>query len=856
MAVIASTGKVLAMHVDLVESGTTSAFAVAEFFRKYVASRPGVAKSELLAWMTELLDWHGVPNEQASFFAQNILSALIALGDVGLGTAFGQAFVVPLSERHIILPDGRIVCLGGSADRQSSPLLPGGIVRCIQPLSNSGGSGLLDEIGPPDFMGVRSLEGQTYRYSDLAAARLGSGSLPHELQSWASFAVGRPTIAPQGQLRPDDGLPSQFRRAILLCGAFDISGQSYEIGQEAADLLNDWLGIPHRIASYDPSATSDDPDQKAVILAKPDARIVVEAGPGSGKTHVACERIAHLIREGVAPPRIWLLSFTKVAVEEIRRRVADVLSDPSAASSINVATFDSFAGRLNASFLGAKEDFDNSFDKNIRRSIALLKSEDMALSDFVGTLEHVVIDEVQDLVGNRCEMVDIFLRKLPTSCGVTILGDFAQAIYGWQDKYRGERTQSLSDKLLVQGSVAYSGVRLGTDHRTRNPTLAQLFKFAREVLRDEALEPTERYDQVRSLIEAAATARVSGPQDPRFQAGGRPLVLFRGRKALLATGHTLATQGRPLRIKLSNRTTAIEPWIGAVLAGVDGNSKIKRPDVAVLWQDIAPQNTDLTEGDIWRELAAIAGSQNATLGVADICKRLERDVPIHFLRHHAGTQGPLLSTIHGAKGQEADRVLLMLPGRPDSEESRQIDWNEEARILYVGATRARNALFLGSRRSGYMQHAQSTRLWRGRRADFSAEIGLPGDVVLVHPEMATRPDAVYLRNIAKRLLELGDMPTPAVALRNPDSGSYQIFAGPGDSDQTVALGELSRDMISDLASIAGCTEGQLPHILQGFSIMGGTTVVWRCESDGQKRFGIGVLPILTGFGQVLIGGNA
>jgi superfamily I DNA/RNA helicase len=68
----------------------------------------------------------------------------------------------------------------------------------------------------------------------------------------------------------------------------------------------------------------------------PTARVLVDAGPGTGKTHVACTRVAALIADGVPAARIWLISFTRTAVVEIRNRIASALSDPGEAAAVRV----------------------------------------------------------------------------------------------------------------------------------------------------------------------------------------------------------------------------------------------------------------------------------------------------------------------------------------------------------------------------------------------------------------------------------------------------------------------------------------------------------------------------------------
>jgi hypothetical protein len=94
------------------------------------------------------------------------------------------------------------------------------------------------------------------------------------------------------------------------------------------------------------------PEQLEVIDAERSARQLVQAGPGTGKTAVACARVANLIeKQNVLPHEIFLISFTNAAIHELRNRIKSYLSDPDLASGLRITTIDSFAASLQSGFV-------------------------------------------------------------------------------------------------------------------------------------------------------------------------------------------------------------------------------------------------------------------------------------------------------------------------------------------------------------------------------------------------------------------------------------------------------------------------------------------------------------------------
>jgi DNA helicase-2/ATP-dependent DNA helicase PcrA len=73
--------------------------------------------------------------------------------------------------------------------------------------------------------------------------------------------------------------------------------------------------------------------------------LLVLAGAGSGKTRVLTARIGHLITQGGVPPyRIFAVTFTNRAAQEMRRRVAEIMgADPA---GLWIGTFHALSARM------------------------------------------------------------------------------------------------------------------------------------------------------------------------------------------------------------------------------------------------------------------------------------------------------------------------------------------------------------------------------------------------------------------------------------------------------------------------------------------------------------------------------
>ena len=170
------------------------------------------------------------------------------------------------------------------------------------------------------------------------------------------------------------------------------------------------------------------PEQETIASAPPSGRLLVTAGAGTGKTHVLIERLHRLSEEhGLnLADDVLVVSFSRAAVGEIRRRMR-AHGGPAAYGT--VATFDSFASRLLVKHSRNPALAGMDFDARIEAARSLIETSDDAREE-IRRLRHVIVDEVQDLVGVRRELVQTILEY--AQAGFTLFGDPAQGIYNFQ----------------------------------------------------------------------------------------------------------------------------------------------------------------------------------------------------------------------------------------------------------------------------------------------------------------------------------------------------------------------------------------------------------------------------------------
>ena len=471
-----------------------------------------------------------------------------------------------------------------------------------------------------------------------------------------------------------------------------------------------------------------DEDQLAVIRTAHDERLLVEAGPGTGKTAVACARIAHLVgNEGIAEPNIWMISFTRTAVAEIRSRLQDHVGE--AAFSIKVATIDSHAWAMHS---GHDPDarLTGTYEENIDRVIELIRSND-AVQDELEHVEHLVVDEAQDLVGNRAQLVEALIGQLSSGCGITVFADSAQAIYGFSEDDSGQdaaRSASLVNRLATP-QRGFKKRLLNTVHRTSSPGLKRIFGDVRASILAGSEAPEGLFAQTReSINEHADQSDLTSKQLELDAVPANALVLFRSRaEALLHSQFCKRSHG----LRLSGFGLHLPAWL-AICLGDCTDPAISEDVFHSLWAARVEPATvpDYGPTVAWKRLLRTGGSRDGSVNLRRLRTRLSRsNPPIDLCKLDFGLPGPIIGTIHASKGREADNVTMLIP-RQKAFDDPTLE-AEETRILFVGATRAREELRVGKGGAYSGSNLGGGRAFRTLakgKAVAMVEIGRPGDL--------------------------------------------------------------------------------------------------------------------------------
>ena len=604
---------------------------------------------------------------------------------------------------------------------------------------------------------------------------------------------------------------------------------------------------PSRSKVTSPDKVEWDESQRKVINASPSQRLLVGAGPGTGKTAVACARVAQLINQrDLEPSRIWLISFTRTAVGEIRSRIGTYLKNPATAYAVKIATLDSHVWTIHSGFNDDARII-GSYEENIESVLQLVREDESVADYLLENVEHLIVDEAQDIVGIRADLIVSIFGRLSTSCGITLFSDDAQAIYGFADDSEAQLSASgestLTEKIRTCANFDFRECELTEVHRTHSSQLVGIFTDVRRRVLVSADDTWNKLKEIKDEVVKRAHGKAPSIDDLSPTDLDDSFILYRRRSDVLLASSILISRGVPHRVRMSGLPPCLMPWIGVLLSEYT-SADLSMAEFKDLWtQRVRDTTFEIYEPDEgWAHLVRIAGRSHTVVDMRLLRQRLGRGRPPSELCYpELGQRGPIVGTIHASKGREADTVHLMLSESVGD----NVDQDEEARIVFVGATRGRTRLLTGE---GWWQFARrvgdSGRAYRlqtrdkkpraqfevGRDTDIQAE-GLTGRLFF--------GDAAEVRSAQARIRAFADNPMSLIAKNDADTGFVYRVQEDG-KNQCIAT--LSQSVNSDLFMIGKDIQATLkgrrrrpPNTIPHLHVRGVRTIVLPPESPEAEK---------------------
>lgn len=581
--------------------------------------------------------------------------------------------------------------------------------------------------------------------------------------------AGRVVDTIERPLRNKDGGPAVvYRRKLwrLIDGYIDLDKPCLDRSDEDSVTLES--PVFERMRDKEAEKADDSDTRKKIIEAPASARMIVEAGPGMGKTEIAARRLAYLIRNELSPAQVLVLSFSRSAVRTLTRRLDGIgETDPRVVEELrhlSVRTFDSWAFRM-LRLLGVAPQtlLTRKHDANIAALTELATGERRDdVQRFIGNRRHLIVDEFQDLPGVRGDLVLALLSLLAPpdqeGCGFTILGDPAQAIFGFARGVREDGEPFPSPREYWQQVSRLYGSGLDENVLTRNfraaPHLADMSAELRGVL----LSNRPEKEKLRRMLDAVAalseTSRPLGRGLLEAATGGSRAILTQTNgEALRVLQALYGTDPEPseIPVRLHAGSHAMLPpaWIGGLLRKLRSTSLLRTQFARIhglltrQWgEDICFRLGLPDEGVAWGRLAQASGAPNDATAI-DVSRLRERlawpdafpdDQPL-------AEDGVIVTTVHQSKGMEFDTVTLLEPSdngdEDDKEETKAVSddvLGERASVAYVAITRAGKSLDRAGAKQIYQAPVHwdfaggRSRLCFRRKNWINMEMGLRGDV--------------------------------------------------------------------------------------------------------------------------------
>ena len=316
-------------------------------------------------------------------------------------------------------------------------------------------------------------------------------------------------------------------------------------------------------------------------------------------------------------------------------------------------------------------------------------------SDIFAEYRHVIVDEVQDLVGIRAEMVLTLLKRLPNTCGFTILGDSCQALYEYlaiDDDSVMNSTHFYREIFDTYRSANYYA--LTQNYRQRDDLGTLTVQYREAILTGTAEERTREAKNVcRKLPDSGVDLKHFSRTDAaKFQRAGTLGILTRTNGQALQISSWLRAEGITHVLQKPLRSQELAAWIAQVVMQAE-TGVIDFNEFASIFKTVYPGNAEVVDR-YWNALLSTQRDETKRhYEIEDLLRGLIENARNPLLFEEPVEQAPdvIVSNIHRAKGREFDTVFVLddvLEAMTNDEEDDIL----EHRVCYVALTRPKKQI--------------------------------------------------------------------------------------------------------------------------------------------------------------------
>lgn len=520
-------------------------------------------------------------------------------------------------------------------------------------------------------------------------------------------------------------------------------------------------------------------EQRAACIVPYGKNLLVNAGPGSGKTRVLLMRLAHLIhKQGLRPNQILVLAFNRAVVHEIRVRLKELfdrIGYGTYVGELRVYTFHAFA-RIYApvEVVGAARRDRDSLNRSLHEFATRCQEDDAFCRKVTSGVKAILVDEFQDMNEDFFELLAAL--RSSSGAGMMVIGDDDQDILRWNrlswseaqrvqsrleavEYFRDFRAQAepvelqlsvnyRSDSAIVKRSqLMIEKLLSGLSERTKpNPLVAN---STAEGVVIERFEMGELADLIDLVTEESEESRSTA-------------VLCRTNEQVYGVAEALRDRFPDIRIQTSEgispaKTRHLATWLDACRTyAIDGRDATladeseRRASFDRVWDEYLGARIPECGDEKCDELVKFLWDQTfverprSTLADhVEFVEELQGDDLGRMLRKAQRFIGEIvISTSHKVKGLEFDNVILLSADAPfpltNDGSGLPGACAEEVRLFYVGMTRARHFLAFqwGAREKAWGKtHAHFQGNGRGGPRRLK---GNPDEVFLTWPGFAQR----------------------------------------------------------------------------------------------------------------------